>query len=521
MITGNVGNAGAVWAGDQDGIGTLTIDGNYVQEAGGLLVQQVGWSGGQNHLAITGTASLAGWVTLGGRPQLLPRSLSVTMLTADQGISGQFAGVAGPFGDGSAPFLQASLRYQPNTAHLEIRTLPFDTPGICASANQCAVGAALERGLAGADRDLRDVAGLLQAAGTRDGARGALANLSGEVHAGLSTLALSGAAQFGGMISQRLGALRSGQAGASLADAPLAYTSSLAANPAAAMLMRLPSQTPASNNAWARGYGFGGRLGGDANAGSTTYRGSGMIGGFDRQITPSFLAGLSFGYASTDTDFRRFSGKGSIDAYEGALYGSFTSGKLRLDGLVGYGRLNLESERSIDFGGLSRQAKAKYDGDRFTGALEAGYAVDLGWSTIEPLAALRYTFLRQGGFSETGAGSIGLTAPGQSASSLLGSIGLRLAREFELGEGRFAFEARGRWQREFLDDTVALDTAFIGASAASFAVSGVQIARDSAVLGIGLSARAGRTLTLFADYDVRLNSDTTAQAVTAGLRTTW
>lgn len=521
LITGTVTNAGAIWAGDYHGVGTLTINGNYVQEAGGLLVQQLGPAGGQNQLAVTGTASLAGWVAVAGGPQLLPRSLFMTVLTADRGITGRFAGVEGPFGDGSAPFIQASLRYQSNTAHLDIRTLPFDTAGVCASANQCAVGGALERGLANADQDLRNAAGLLQHAGTREGARGALASLSGEMHGGLSSLALGGAAQFGSMITQRLGALRSGQAQPTFADVPLAYTSSAATTPAAAMLMRLPAQAATSSNAWARGYGFTGRLGGDTNAGGANYRGGGVIGGFDRQITPSFLAGFSFGYSNTDADFRRFSGKGSIDAYEGAFYGSYTRGRLRLDGLIGYGRLNFESERSVGFGGLSRQARADYDGDRFTGALEAGYAVDLGWSTVEPLLALRYTFLRQGGFSETGAQSIGLTATGQSASSLLGSIGLRLAREFEFGEGRFAVEARGRWQHEFLDDAVVIDTAFIGAPTASFPVSSATIARDSAILGVGLSARAGGNITLFADYDVHLNRDATAHAVTAGLRASW
>lgn len=521
LITGNVSNAGTIWAGDRNGIGTLRIDGNYVQQAGGLLVQQFGPEGGQNHLAVTGTASLDGRVTLVGERQFLPRQLSMAVLTAEQGVSGRFAGVEGLFGDGTAPFIRASLRYEPNAAYLDLQGLPFDTPGVCASANQCAVGGALERGLVSADRDLRDVALLLQHAGTREGARGALASLSGEVHAGLSTLALGGSSQLGSMIFQRLGGLRSGQAEATTADAPLAYTASLAANPAAAMLMRLPAQSAATNNAWARGYGFTGRLGSDANAGGASYRGGGVIGGFDRQITPSFLAGFSFGYSSTDADFRRHAGKGSIDAYEGAFYGSYASGRLRLDGLLGYGRLNLESERSIGFGGLSRQAKAEYDGDRFTGALEGGYAFDLGWSTAEPLLALRYTFLRQGGFSETGAQSIGLTAAGQSASSLLGSIGLRLTREFAFGDGRFAIEARGRWQHEFVDDAVGLDTAFIGAPAASFSVRGPRVARDSAILGVGLSARAGRNLTLFADYDVRLNRDAAAHAVTAGLRASW
>lgn len=522
LITGSVTNAGTLWAGDSRGIGTLTISGNYVQQAGGVLVQQVNVAGGLNHLAVTGTASLSGLVAMGGRAQLLPRFLTMPVLSAGQGLIGRFDGIEGPTGNGSAPFIEASLRYQPSSAHLDIRTLPFDTPGVCASANQCAVGAALERGLAGADQDLRDVAGLLQAAGTRDGARQALASLSGEAHAGLGILALGGFAPFGTMISQRLSDLRSGQDEPTTGGAAMAYTSSAQKNPTAALPTRLPSGPAADrNNAWARGYGLIGKFGRDANAGGVDYRGGGMIGGFDRQIAPDFLAGFSAGYSSTDAEFRNFSGKGSIKAYDGALYGSYTRGPLRLDGTLGYARLDFESERSISFGGLSRQARADYGGDRFTGAFEAGYAIDLGWSKLEPLAALRYTYLQQDGFSETDAGSVGLTAGGQSAESLLGSLGLRLAKEFDLASSRVAVELRGRWQHEFLDDAMVLDTAFIGAPTAAFSVQGARVARDSAILGLGMSARAGRYATLFAGYDVRLNADATAHAFTAGLRATW
>lgn len=521
LITGSVTNAGTVWAGDERGIGTLTIDGNYVQQPGGLLVQGFDRAGGVNHLSVTGTASLAGLVAFTGPLELLPRFLTMPVISAGQGLVGQFDGVEGPAGDGSAPFIQASLRYQPNTAHLDIRTLPFDTPGVCASANQCAVGSGLERGLPHADADLRGLAGLLQAAGSYDSARRALASLSGEGHASLGALALGGFSPFGGMITQRLTELRSGQAAPGSSGAAMAYASGAAPNPVAAMLMRLPAEAAAQGSTWARGYGLFGRLGGDANAGSADYRGGGVVGGIDRQFTSSFLAGFSIGYSNTDSDFRNFSGKGSIKAYEGAFYGSYGSGPLRLDGLLGYGRLAFDSERSISFGGLSRQAKADYDGDRLTGAFEARYAFDLGWSTLEPLAGLRYTYLHQGGFRETGAGSLGLTANGQSAESLLSSLGLRLAKSFELGSVRVAVEARGRWQHEFLDDTIVLDTAFIGSPATTFPVRSARIARDSAVLGLGVSASAGRNLTLFADYDVRLNTDTTAHAVTAGLRATW
>jgi subtilase-type serine protease len=153
--------------------------------------------------------------------------------------------------------------------------------------------------------------------------------------------------------------------------------------------------------------------------------------------------------------------------------------------------------------------------------LEAGYGIDLGWSTIEPTAGLRYTYLRQDGFSETGAGSIGLTTRSQTAQSLLGSVGLRLKRSFAFGANQMTIEARSRWQHEFLDDRMVLDASFIGAPTANFVVQGPRIARDSAVLGAGLSLQAGRRLTLFADYEVRLNSDVTAHTATAGLRLTW
>lgn len=521
-INGSVDNAGAVWAGDANGFGTLAINGNYVQRPGGVLVQQIDGGGGVNHLAVTGTASLAGLVAFANRNTPLPRYLTTPVLDARQGIGGRFDGVEGPAGDGTAAFIRASLRYEPNVAHLDIRTLPFDSPEVCVSANQCAVGGGLERGLAAGDRDLRGVATLLQSAGTRASARQALAALSGETLANLGTLALGGFSPFAGMIEQRLATLRSGQAETGGASQALAYAPTAPGNPLAAMLRQIPAGPAApEGNVWLRGYGLFGKLGGDVNAGGGDYRGGGVIAGVDRQFTPSFLAGASLGYSNIDADFRNFDGKGSVKAYEGALYGSYASGPLRLDGILGYARLGFDSERGIAFGALARRARAEYDGDRFSGALEAAYAIDLGWSTVEPLAGLRYTWLRQDAFTETGAGSIGLQAEAQSAQSLLGSLGLRLTKSLALGSGRVALEARGRWQHEFLDDTVVLDASFTGAPAASFAVQGARMARDSAILGAGVSFQLDRKLTLFADYDVRLNSDVTAHAATAGLRVTW
>lgn len=82
-------------------------------------------------------------------------------------------------------------------------------------------------------------------------------------------------------------------------------------------------------------------------------------------------------------------------------------------------------------------------------------------------------------------------------------------------------EARAKWLHEFLDDHGELDAAFVGAPGVAFASRGPRMARDSALLGLGVSARTGRAAKLFANYDAELSTTGAAHAATAGLRITW
>lgn len=84
-----------------------------------------------------------------------------------------------------------------------------------------------------------------------------------------------------------------------------------------------------------------------------------------------------------------------------------------------------------------------------------------------------------------------------------------------------AIEARAAWAHEFRDQG-ALNARLAGdTTGASFSVTGINIPRDTAVLGLGLSAEAKRNLRLYADVSAELNSVQRSVLFSAGMRYQW
>ncbi|RYF99151.1 MAG: autotransporter outer membrane beta-barrel domain-containing protein, partial [Caulobacteraceae bacterium] len=148
-------------------------------------------------------------------------------------------------------------------------------------------------------------------------------------------------------------------------------------------------------------------------------------------------------------------------------------------------------------------------------------AIDLGDATARPLASLRYAGLRQDGFSEQGVGSLGLVSGSNNADSLEGGLGVELSSPLTLGKTSGQIAARAQWLHEFLDDHGEFQAAFIGAPTTAFTSRGPRTARDSALVGLGVVAAAGKSVDIFANYDAELRTTGAAHAATAGLRITW
>jgi len=81
-------------------------------------------------------------------------------------------------------------------------------------------------------------------------------------------------------------------------------------------------------------------------------------------------------------------------------------------------------------------------------------------------------------------------------------------------------QLRGRWVHEYGDTYASATSNFVGYSS-TFTISDEKLARDSAVLGCGITAALSDNSELFVNYDTTINKDLTANLFSAGLEYRW
>jgi outer membrane autotransporter protein len=99
-------------------------------------------------------------------------------------------------------------------------------------------------------------------------------------------------------------------------------------------------------------------------------------------------------------------------------------------------------------------------------------------------------------------------------------LGGRAQTTFTLdGGGKIIPSVMLGWQHQFLDTSMTLSESLASSPYAGFfQEKGPDYGRDSALLGVGIEGDIWDRTKLFLDYNVKLNGDYTAHAVSAGLR---
>jgi outer membrane autotransporter protein len=117
---------------------------------------------------------------------------------------------------------------------------------------------------------------------------------------------------------------------------------------------------------------------------------------------------------------------------------------------------------------------------------------------------------------------LNLVVPGSTFDSVRSTLGARASYAFNMADGtRMALEGRVGWAHEFGDQPVLSARLSGDPTGASFAVSGISLPRDSAVLGVGFAAEAKRNLRLYADLSAELSRVQRSHALSGGLRYQW
>jgi outer membrane autotransporter protein len=228
-----------------------------------------------------------------------------------------------------------------------------------------------------------------------------------------------------------------------------------------------------------------------------------------------FFGGYLYNYIGTDAN--------ESNKVNGGTVGSYYVGRSDNRYLLGVGGFEFDgydSRRAIQFANLT--AEGENDGWKGYSYLENGVTYGDRRFAVQPFAALQYIYVRQNAFTETGAAAANLSVPGIDTNSLRSVLGSRVFGQSRRGYGRsITPEMRALWLHEFLETNTGFNTFFSEVGGGAFAINGLGMGRDWALLGPGLNCDLSSNWSAYANYDLMLNDQTTFHIGSGGVQYTW
>jgi autotransporter-associated beta strand protein len=531
-IGGNVTNSGTVMPGAS--IGTLTISGNYTQPSTGTLAIEVTPTT-SDMLNVGGTASLAGTLALTPDTGLYRPYTRYLIVSSSGGVSGTFGNIT------DAGTEQFATSYTAN--EVVLTALPNQSFASVAannrgSVNEHTVAAALDTAypIAALNSDPTFYNDLNNIYFSSPGQQlSAFNQLSGEGHADLGTMSLATIGAFNDTILSRMDerqGLRPEQtanngmpgmfqvAQATVDDMGPLYGPNNG-----------PVQTTDMVSPWIRGYGVFGHAGGTIGASDYGFSNGGIIAGADAKVTDSTLVGAAVAYDHTDYSVDPLNDTGNIDSFHVALYGTQkvdlpVVNTVVFDADASYAYANYQDQRVIAIPDVTSEASSHHNGNDYSVAGGISKPLDLngpvGKITVLPRAGMEFDDIEQNAYSESGAGPLGLSTNGNSLDALRSIVGAKAAETFHTTGGTgLTPELRASWLHDFKDIAAPTTASFEGAPTVPFQVSGVNVGRDAAIVGTGLTASFRHGINAFMDYDATVRSNELDHTVSGGIRYTW
>ncbi|EPG7068150.1 autotransporter outer membrane beta-barrel domain-containing protein [Serratia marcescens] len=472
-------------------IGTLNVAGNVSFEPGSRYAVEVGPNGQSDRIQSSGSATIGGGevaVTLENSPNLLTQSevrsllgQQYTILSAQQGVSGQFDAVAPNY-----LFLGTGLSYQPTGVTLSVGRNGTSFASVAQTPNERAVAAAADALAAG-----NPVYESLLGSGTAGEARQAFRQLSGQIHADIASALVNDSRYLREALNGRL---RQAEG--------LASSSAIKAD---------------EGGAWAQLLGAWDHASGDANA--TGYQAStyGVLVGLDSAAADDWRLGVATGYTRTSLH-GGYGSKADSDNYHLAAYGDKQFGALALRGGAGYTWHRIDTKRSVNYGMQSDRDTAKYSAHTEQLFAEAGYSVQGEWLNLEPFVNLAYVNFENNGIAESG-GAAALRGDKQHTDATVSTLGLRADTEWQVSPGTtVALRSELGWQHQYGGLERGTGLRFNGGNA-PFVVDSVPVSRDGMVLKAGAEVAVNENATLSLGYGGLLSQNHQDNSVNAGF--TW
>ncbi|WP_084807105.1 autotransporter domain-containing protein [Bradyrhizobium sp. NAS80.1] len=269
---------------------------------------------------------------------------------------------------------------------------------------------------------------------------------------------------------------------------------------------------PTASRSGGRAFGSWGHTDGDGNAARLSRSTGGFFVGADASVFDAGRFGAVAGYSRTTFDVKDRRSSGSSDNYHLGLYGGTQWGDLAFRTGAAYTWNDISTSRNVTFSGFTDSLKGDYNAGTAQVFGELAYGIGKGAARFEPFANLAYVNLRTDGFTEKGRAAA-LTSTSANTDATSTTLGLRASTTFGLNYAVVTAKGTLGWRHAFGDVSPFSTMRLAGSDA--FAIGGVPIARDAAVVEAGLDFALTPNAVLGVSYGGQFGSGVSDQSARA------
>lgn len=232
---------------------------------------------------------------------------------------------------------------------------------------------------------------------------------------------------------------------------------------------------------------------------------AGLVVGVDYRYSDSFVLGGTLGQTRDNATF--LNAAGSLKTHDNTftLYSTWLpTESVAVDGYLGYGKINFDSQRHIVFGPtISGTATGTTSGSQFMAGLSASYQKDVGRFNLVPFANLDFIKTSINGYNESGTTTLEMHYGNRSTLSLTSNLGSRVSTSYGREWGTLTPSARFALVHEFQNRVRQINNELVSTPGTGFLVATDAPDRNYLISGLGVSAALNGGTQLFVDYEKR------------------
>ncbi len=509
--TGNLTINGALTPGNS--IGTLNVTGNVVFNPNSTYEVEVDAAGNNDKTIATGALTING-----GTVDVRAASGSysdLTNYTILQGSSrtGTFTNVISDLA-----FFDPTLSYTATTVDLALTRNGTSFDIVANDDVQAGVADAVEN--LGTGNDLYDAFVGLNV----NQASQALDTLSGEHNSGLASSTMQSSATVRNVILGRIQNMARGSDAGSQSTIALRTVDDGSGSQFNAALVEPAAgggdYRPAAykKSWWSDVFGTRGKSDAQGTAPSQNRESGGMIVGMDAYLDSETTVGAFGGWERGEVYTDSQMANSDVESWHGGIYGSYMPGTAwRFSGGLSGSFHQMDTTRHIAFSSFNDTAKGETEGFTASGYAEAGYTIDYNDVALEPFAGISLTHTTIGDYREKEGGAANLDIDSVSQTTPSHTIGVRAAKAITVGDVDMTVRGKLGWDHNY-GDLSSTSTMSFAAGNTPFNVNGSELARDSAVVGLGLETLFTDQTKAYVTYDGSFAPDDRNNSLTLGVK---